>query len=252
MTMRKRVLVLNPDYQECMEFVQSLPALFERQGDILHDGRNTVKRFDCQGRPLIVKRFKLPLWFQRIAYTFFRSTKARKAYEKAMRFLALGIDTPRPVAYIETTSSGLFDRGYFISEQDSRPSCDCFDDLGQEMDEQMVERLAEYILSLHRLGVLHGDLNLSNILYENRGEGVWHFALIDINRAVFVEGMPSYQQTVDDMWRITHTRALARRILLAYARLRGWGEEAFVEDVFARIRYQERQKRWRRKVLKRR
>ena len=89
-------ITINPKYEYLSPFIQSLPTVFETTGTMLHDKRNVVKQFDIEGRAIVVKRYKVPLFFQRIDYTFCRPSKAKRAYLFALRLIELGIQTPDP------------------------------------------------------------------------------------------------------------------------------------------------------------
>ena len=54
---------------------------------------------------------------QQVVYTFFRPTKAARAFRFAAEFRKRGIVTPHEMAYIEQKEHGLFTTGYFISEE---------------------------------------------------------------------------------------------------------------------------------------
>ena len=63
--------------------------------------RNTVERIVLDdGSRVVVKRFKQPNALNRWVYGIFRKSKARRAYEHALRLTELGVDTPTPIAYI--------------------------------------------------------------------------------------------------------------------------------------------------------
>ena len=88
----------------------------EGRGDVVYEGRNRVVRFHHEGLSLMVKRFKRVNLVQQVVYTFFRPTKAERAYLFAKEFHKRGIDTPQRVAYMEKRNGlGLFTTGYFVS-----------------------------------------------------------------------------------------------------------------------------------------
>lgn len=95
-----------------------------------------------------------------------------------------GFDTPHEVAYIEKKRGGLFLDGYFISTQCNYPPLSKV--LWQRrFDKHAANELAAFMVQLHEKGVLHGDLNLTNILYCTDNDGHYHFTLIDTNRSKF-------------------------------------------------------------------
>ncbi len=106
---------ISPDYQYMAKELFDIPRMFdEEQGEIVYSGRNFVRRFIIQGTPVVAKRFKRVNFFQQIAYTFFRSTKAERAFRYAGIFRKRGIETPHEIAFLETYEHGLFTTGYLI------------------------------------------------------------------------------------------------------------------------------------------
>src|SRR5665647_2631733 len=92
-------LGINPAYQKLEEFITCLPEVFERDGESIYKSRNELKVFEKEGLSINVKRYRKPIWVNRVAYTFFRKSKARRAYENALILLDKGFETPNPVSY---------------------------------------------------------------------------------------------------------------------------------------------------------
>src|ERR1035437_8356069 len=110
-------IVINPTYSILSSFSSNIPTLFEQEGELVFKARNQLKSYSVEGFDVIVKRYKKPHLINRIAYTFFRPSKAKRAYEYALRLSELSINTPAPIAYIEQNSCGLINYGYFRSEE---------------------------------------------------------------------------------------------------------------------------------------
>ena len=73
---------------------------FEQEGKILADGnRNQIKIFDLDDTQITIKAFKVPNFVNKIAYQYFRKSKAQRSYEYACKLLDLGVLTPFPVGY---------------------------------------------------------------------------------------------------------------------------------------------------------
>jgi aminoglycoside phosphotransferase (APT) family kinase protein len=89
--------------------------------------------------------------------------------------------------------------------------------------------LAGFLVELHRKGILHGDLNLTNILYRPSDNG-YHFSLIDNNRSTFV-AHPSQEVCLKNMVRLTHNRELLAEIITQYARIVGWDASACITRI---------------------
>lgn len=221
--------IVNPEYRLYAGFVESLPRRFDTDGETVYEGRNMVKIFVEKGQKLVVKRYKRPMLHQRIDYTFIRKSKARRAYDYGLRFLECGIDTPEPVACVEEHKFGLFRTGYFVSTYCGDPDLRI---LREEPKDDLIEAFAHLVMAMHEKGILHGDLNLSNILYREDWAELcgYHFTVIDTNRSRFV-GVPTKHQCLHNMVRISHNRELNERIVGRYAELRGWDKAECIASV---------------------
>ncbi len=250
-------VVVHPDYASLTTWAAHLPATFDTSGTPLYVGRNAVRLFRCDGIDIVVKRYKRPNLPQRIAYTLFRPTKAARAFAFAAQFREAGIATPHEVAYIETRRCGLFAVGYFVSLFSPLPSlCEVFDTdafeekfhtapaVAPHSEATLVEmrrQLAAFLVALHTKGILPGDLNLSNILFEEEREEDYRFSLIDTNRTHF--RCPSRNECYDNLKRLTHRREVLCAIVEDYATLRGWDTETTVQAVLQRLEKFEQKKR---------
>lgn len=216
-------VVINPKYESERPFIEQLPIIFEKEGEFIYNKRNQVKRFLVDGNERMVKRYKTPSLIQRIIYSTIRKTKARRAFEFAGKMRSLGIDTPESIAYIEQRDGLLFSIGYFIAEA-------CHDeDLRSVLrdqdifDKELADQLTAFLVYMHKRGVMHGDLNLSNILYRKES-GHYHFTVIDTNRSIFKEHL-TQMECLNNLKRLTHRLDLMDYIIRRYAQLRDWDEE---------------------------
>lgn len=214
------------NYQQYADFLGRVPLFFEQgDGTLLYKKRNEVRRMDCEGKKFVVKKYKKVNAVQQFVYTFFRKTKAERAFLFAQEFRRRGIETPREVAFIETHRHCLFTIGFFVSEE-----C-CWPDTAQplrethDFDRALAQAVMQHVALMHQKGILHGDLNLTNFLYRHDDDG-YHFAMIDINRSHFCDGWPSDRQCLQNLVRLTHRRDLYDFLVRSYARLRGWDEDA--------------------------
>lgn len=234
-----RTVIVHPRYEEAREAVQRLPEIFDTEGVTLYRGRNVVKRFDTPYGTWVVKRYKRPNAVQRVAYTFFKKSKAERAYRYSWLLLERGIDTPRGIACILQKRGGLLQDSYFVSTFCNWPPLYPALVDTRRYDPQLAERLAAFLAGLHRQGVLHGDLNLNNILYTAGGT---RFAVIDTNRSVFKQN-PSRHECLDNLKRVTHRRDLLQDIVGRYARLRGWPPQPCIDTVVKAVEQFEKRKR---------
>lgn len=232
---------INPVYSHAGAFIRRLSTSFH-EGRLIYQGRNEVRIFEDAGSLLVVKRYKRPYFHQRIFYTFFGHSKARRAFEYAIRLRALGIDTPEPVAYIEEKGCcGLFSIGYFVSGYVSDKNLKYLEQLSSSERKEMVNHFAAFLVGLHEAGFLHGDLNLSNILCHLEENRAPHFCLIDINRSLF-GGRFSRSRCLNNLMRITHDRVLLTEIVSAYALERGWDPDRCCQMVLHRLNSYEKKR----------
>lgn len=239
-------ITVNPMFSGVDSFAMELHANFESEGEVLYDRRNKVKCFTVNGLTLVVKRYKRPFLLQRFDYTFIRKSKARRAYSYALRLKDLCIDTPEAVACVEAYKHGLFDVGYFVSTYCGDPDLKI---LKETPDDGLIAAFAHFLVNMHSKGVLHGDLNLSNILYrpdETEAHG-YHFTVIDTNRSRFVDN-PSQRQCLRNLVRVSHDRQLNERIISHYAQIRGWDQNECVRTVERMLDTFEKKRHIKRKI----
>lgn len=190
-------LVINPKYSNLHHFANNLakPDWFNNNGAVLFDGRNCIKLFEADGIKIAVKRFGHLSLLNRLIYGRLRKSKARRAYEYAAKLNKLGINTPEEIAYLDIREKGLLKYSYFAclyTDYDSMLPFFYqrtlnpveFNDIVPLLDE-----LAGFLYKMHEAGVLHNDLNYTNILYKEIQNGdsspKFDFTIIDANRMDF-------------------------------------------------------------------
>lgn len=217
-------VIVDPSFCSRAGYVSQLPAMLQRgEGEVVYDGRNRVVRFRYDGLSLMVKRFKRVNVIQQVVYSFFRKSKAHRAYLFAETFRQRGIDTPQRVAYMERKKMGLFAVGYFVSLEAEGTETHLLLREVQQFSHELADAVARQVVLMHSQGILHGDLNLSNFLCRKTPSG-YHFTMIDINRSHFTDGYPSDRQCLQNLVRLTHRRDLYEYLVRSYARQRGWDE----------------------------
>lgn len=179
--------IINPRYLNLRDFLCSLPERFDTLpcDAVLHTGRNEVRLYTVAGVRVVVKSFARISWLNRVVYGLLRPSKAVRAYRHAQRLLEMGIDTPEPVAAIDVRERGVLRHSFFVSLYSEYESLDVLNHYPERPLEPMLDALADFLLKLHDCGVLHDDLNASNILYRKVDEEYYLFQLIDINRLAF-------------------------------------------------------------------
>ncbi|MBR3479763.1 MAG: hypothetical protein IKH32_03540 [Prevotella sp.] len=237
--------VVDERYQHLDDEIGRLPQrMDEGQGELVYDSRNRVARFIIDGKPMMVKRFKRVNAVQQVVYTFFRKTKAERAFLFAKEFLRRGIATPQPVAYMEERHHGLFTTGYFVSMETPGTETSLLLREVQDYPRDLAEAVARQVVLMHSKGILHGDLNLSNFLCTEDSPGHYHFTMIDTNRSHFCDGMPTDDACLQNMVRLTHRRDLYEDLVRRYAQLRGWNQGHTARQALALL-HQFENRKWR-------
>lgn len=201
--MKKTKIVLNEEYSHLSTFINQLPFFFETEGNLIYEGRNTVKTYRYYNLSINVKRYRRPNIVNKIAYTYIRRSKADRAYHNAIEVLQRQIETPAPIAFIETYRKGFLDYSFFVSIQCEYPhSIRDFYHGPLKGNEPLMTALAQYTAKIHEAGIYHKDLSPGNILYAQEGRK-FYFSIIDINRMSFEtvglkKGCRNWERLFDD------------------------------------------------------
>lgn len=257
--LNRRKIVISPDYcnnKQVKEFIENLPEFFDKKGIILFKKRNVIKQFfldteDDILKNIVVKRYKRPVIFQRVVYSFFRKSKAKRAFHNANILRSRGINTPREIGYIEQWKNGLFEYGYFISANDTGiPIIEKLTNkkIG-EYDLKLALSFATFIAELHEKGILHHDLNTSNVLFHTEGND-YSFSVIDINRMkTYPKGvLPTQKECFKNMSRFTAHTQLFDIVVRHYAECRKLNIQETIKEAWS-IKHQYENRRQRKKTI---
>lgn len=179
---------INPQYRHLNDDIMRIVNGDYKAVKVFCHNRNVVERVVMQGRDYVVKTYKRPNLFNRFAYTYLRKTKAKRAFVNAQHLTEFGIETPAPVAYVETFRKGLFCKGYYITEYVPYHTMhEAFEGKTPESNDLTLKtQFMKFTLSLHDKKVLPLDFNSGNVFYYfDTEKGCYNFALTDINRMRF-------------------------------------------------------------------
>ncbi len=202
---------LNPDYHDKQSFLLHIDQTFQEATDSIHKARNEIKIIDN----FVVKSFKIPHIINKIAYSFFRPSKAKRAYHNALKISSF---TPKPLGYCEFYRFGLLRESYFIAAHFAYDFTirEVLDDKNFQDREQILIAFADFTYQLHQAGILHKDYSPGNILIKKEHTH-YIFQIVDINRLVF--GTLSTQKALENFTRIFADKEDLKTILYAYATL---------------------------------
>lgn len=184
----KNIVTMAPRATEAqMALARSIAAAgLPPDAQIIYEGRNRVARVVCDGKPLIVKEFKVPNIINRYVYVTLRKSKARRSFENALRLLQMDFGTPAPIAWMECRNTLSLGLSYYICEEVRGKDLRSL--TAKPEAEPLIHALAREMGRLHSAGVWHKDFSPGNILYTSEtreGKMLFKFYLIDLNRMQF-------------------------------------------------------------------
>lgn len=235
------------------DFIQNFDTKGENFGN---QDRNSLKLFKLGDKTINVKSFRVPNIINQIAYKFFRKSKAQRSFEYANKLVELNIGTPQPIAYYEFTSSFLFKKSYYISEQQD---CDLTyreltTDLNYPNHEAILRAFTRFTFELHEKNVHFLDHSPGNTLIEiNNGD--YKFYLVDLNRMAFKP--MDFETRIKNFSRLTIHKSMIAIMSDEYAKCIGkdydkvfnlmWNETQTFQDKYHRKRrLKKKLKFWRR------
>lgn len=257
--MRNIKITISDAYKEnptVLRFTQQIHEIFQTQGKILYDERNVIKSYYLTSptpnrtmNQVVVKRYKRPHLFQRIIYSFFRKSKAKRAFFNARELRNRGIHTPHEIAFVEQKKGLLLDYCYFISESTDDPPIEKELIIPVIFNKNLAKSFANYAEQLHAKGILHHDLNSTNVLYHPTGKDEYAFSVIDINRMkICAEGKyPPLNDCLKNLIKFTWRMDLFEYVIRCYHDTRNLDED-FVQKAI-RVKKAHDRKRKRRKAF---
>lgn len=187
--------------KDILGFIQN----FKSSGELFGNGdRNKIKLFKLDGKTINIKSFKVPNLINKIAYKYFRKSKARRSFEYATILLEKGIGTPAPLAFLENFNFlGLKDSYYvsehLVTELTYRELVEIPDFVEHD---RILRQFTKFCFDLHEKGVEFLDHSPGNTLIKKIDENNYAFFLVDLNRMNFHSQM-SFEQRMNNFRRLT-------------------------------------------------
>ena len=235
-------VIIHPDFKNLSDFIHSIPKVFYSTGNTIYKGRNEVKIFEINKLLVNVKKYKRPIWLNQFVYSFFRKSKAERAYQNALTILKKGFHTPQPIAYIEIKKYALLKEAYFICLQSPyKRDFKEFVDTDIKGREHIIEALGIYTAKMHQKDIYHLDFSIGNILFEDTEKSV-NFSIIDLNRMKFLKinenlGYKNFQ-------RLCGNEDFFRVLAKAYAQYNQYDEKKSYELISSyHLEYQEKSRK---------
>lgn len=160
--------------------------IFNQANRNIWDKRNKINVVHIADTDVLIKSFKIPHIINKIAYSFFRDSKAKRSYIHSLKILEF---VPKPIGYVEFFRFGLLHDSYFISEEYA------YDFTIREVLTQedypdkleILKQFADFSYVLHNHKIDHLDYSPGNILIKKVNDTMYEFKIIDVNRMKFKE-----------------------------------------------------------------
>lgn len=236
------------EYTAYKEELTSYVENFSTEGTKFGDQeRNTLKLFELEGEKLNIKSFKVPHLINKIAYRYFRKSKAQRSFEHAQILLEKGINTPKPVAYFQEGKGLLFGKSFYISHHLNYDLTyrELIHDPKFPNRYEILRQFTQFTFQLHENGVEHLDHSPGNTLIIVNSISSYDFYLVDLNRMRFHDHM-DYDMRIKNFARLTPDKNMVSAMSAEYAKLIGkdfhqvfsdmWRETQEFQEKFQRKR----------------
>ncbi len=233
--------------------IDTIISSFNTSGKLFGKGdRNRIKLFNLNDTTINVKSFKIPSLINKIAYKYFRKSKARRSFEYANKLKKLGIGTPKPIAFYEYFSFIGLQESYYICEHLHYDLT--YRDLitNQEYPdyENILRQFTKFTWQLHEKGIYFKDHSPGNTLIV-KNDNDYNFYLVDLNRMSFMK--LDFDARMKNFSRLTPKKEMIHIMSDEYAKLSGESfEKVFKKMWFYTQQFQEkfhRKKRLKQKLL---
>lgn len=212
-------VIIDEAYSSFKEEIFQALDNFEKEGRKIGPGkRNIVKAVSLHEKELNIKAFKVPNAVNKIAYRFFRKSKAERSFRYAQELLKRGINTPAPVAYAEEVSSLAFLESYYVSEQLDYDLTFRDLDLKKKGHEDILRAFTRFTFRLHEKGIEFLDHSPGNTLIKVNEEQL-EFYLVDLNRMNFKS--LSCRERLQNFRRLSREKEIYEVMADEYAKITG-------------------------------
>ncbi len=221
------LLIINKSFKSEENLIVNYISNFNTLGTLFGNGqRNVIKLFDLDGKKINIKSFKIPNLINKVAYKYFRKSKARRSFEYATILLEKGIGTPQPIAFFENSNwLGLRD-SYYVSEHLITELT--FRELVEIPDypdhEKILRQFTRFSFGLHEKGIEFLDHSPGNTLIDKNAKGDYEFFLVDLNRMEFHDSM-TFEMRMKNLCRLTPVKEMVAIMSNEYAKLYGESEQ---------------------------
>ena len=226
--------ILSPLFNLSDKQIYFLITQFETSGTLFGNGdRNTIKLFDLNGQSINIKSFKIPNLINKIAYRYFRKSKARRSFEYATNLLEKGIGTPQPIAYLENynwlgLTSSFYVSEHLVTELTFRELVEIPE---YPENEIILRQFTQFCFDLHEKGIEFLDHSPGNTLIKKVGDQKYTFYLVDLNRMNFHTTM-DFDMRMKNLSRLTPKKEMIAIMSEEYAKFYPQSKEIVFEKMW--------------------
>ncbi len=233
--------VIHGSFKKHEDKLISIIKNFDNEGAVFgNQNRNTIRVVEVGNLKLNIKSFRSPKLINKIAYGYFRKSKAERSYNYANKLIQLEIGTPQPIAYFEEKSILGLGKSFYISEHLDVDLT--YKELVENPDypehEVILRGFTRFTHSLHENEVLFKDHSPGNTLIQKKEEG-YHFGLVDLNRMEFKT--LSFEERIQNFSRLTPKKEMVAVMSDEYAKITEKSYDEVFEAMWgATSRFQEK------------
>ena len=231
---KKRMYQIKEKYKANKESIEGFISEFDNSGELFVKGnRNSIKLFKLDALTLNIKSFKKPNIINKIAYRYFRKSKARRSFEFASKLMEMQIGTPQPVAFFENYD--------FVGLKESYYACEHLENVFEfreivqneafENRDFIIRKFTQFTFEMHEKGIEFLDHSPGNTLIYKNTDGSYSFFLVDLNRMKFHETI-DFKTRMKNLSKITHKKDMIEVMSNEYAKLSNGDETTIFETMW--------------------
>lgn len=207
-----------PKFQSLKPEILDFLEEFNSGGETIKDSRNKLKIFELNNECFNVKAFKVPNAVNKIAYRFFRKSKAERSFRYAEILLEKKIGTPEPVAYALENKALSFGRSYYVSRHLDYELTyrELVTDPAYPDHENILRAFTRFTFELHEKQIQFMDHSPGNTLIK-KVNGDYQFFLVDLNRMNFKE--LNFEERMLNFSRLTPKKDMVEVMADEYSKL---------------------------------
>ena len=226
----------HPNFSKYKTQIENCITNFTLSGkDFVIGKRNAIKLFKLGDEVISIKSFKKPNIINKIAYRYFRKSKARRSFEFASKLMEMQIGTPQPVAFFENYDFIGLKESYYVCEhlENVFEFREIVQNEAFENRDFIIRKFTQFTFEMHEKGIEFLDHSPGNTLIRKNIDGGYSFFLVDLNRMKFHEAI-DFQTRMKNLSKITHKKDMIVVMSNEYAKLSN-GDEAAIFDTMWKL-----------------